>query len=156
MKALLILLLGATFFATVSQAQEPLAIAPTRESAQPSDNIIFASSLEQIAGAWYAFPVGTAVRFNDDGTADFGLNMAGEAIGYSARTWFEGRQLFIAFTNFDGESEGCGTAAGSYTVQLFEDGSMTFSSVADTCRIRSDILGGQPDLGFEPRFHPVQ
>lgn len=156
MKAFLVILLGITFFVSFDQAQEPLAAAQAHKNAPPSGEIVLASRLEQIAGAWYAFPVGTAVRFNDDGSADFGLNAAGEAIGYEARVWFEGQQLFIAFTNFDGESEVCGTKVGSYVVQLLEDGSITFRSIADACHFRSDILSGHSDLGSELRFHPVQ
>lgn len=156
MKAILILLLGATFFVSVSQASESPVAVQTFEGAQPNDDAVFANSLEQIAGAWYAFPVGTAIRFNDDGTADFGLDMAGKVVGYSARTWFEGRQLFIAFTNFDGESEGCGTDIGRYTVQLLENSSIAFESIGDTCRFRSNMLGGHPATDSELRFQPAQ
>jgi hypothetical protein len=156
MKAILILLLVAAFFISIGQSHEPVAAGQVYQSVRSHDDVVFANSIEQIAGTWYAFPVGLAIRFNNGGTADFGLDAAGRAIGYSARIWFEGQRVFIVFTDFDGDGEDCETAVGSYTVQLLEDGAIAFRPIEDPCRFRLDILGGDPDLGFEQPFQPFK
>lgn len=126
------------------------------KSQAPYQGIRLAGRDEAIAGTWYSYPVGTMVRFNGDGTADFGLDTSGRAIGYHARTWFEGERLFIAFTNYDGESDGCETAVGGYEVQFLEHNGVAFRPISDACRFRLDVLSGHPELGFDLVFHPVQ
>lgn len=156
MKGILILLIGMALFVSVGQAQESPVAAPAIEAPGLLHDVAIASSSEAIAGTWYSFPVGIMIRFHEDGLADFGLDTAGNPIGDSAKTWFEGQQLFISFTGYDGENESCETAVGVYEVQMLEKGGISFKTVADDCRFRSDVLSGTPELGFQLVFHPVE
>ncbi len=115
-----------------------------------------ATMVEEIAGTWHAFPVGLVLQFNDDGSAQFGLDWDGTAIGNEAEIEFEGQELSIRFTNYDGQNEACASSAGLYTVQLHQSGNISFEPVQDDCQFRMDILSGTPEAGFRLMYHPVQ
>jgi hypothetical protein len=106
-------------------------------------------------GAWYSFPGGLMIRFNSDGSADFGVDTDGTPIGYQAHTWFEGDKLSIRFSNYDGAMESCRDATGVYQVQQLKGGNIRFVTIDDACQFRSDALSGHKDLGFELVFHYV-
>lgn len=95
------------------------------------------------------------IYFDGDGTATLGLDSTGKKTGYTADVWFGGTQLSISFRDFDGESAVCPTAVGLYEVQKLENGSIRFVTLNDSCEVRSNILSGQPDLGFDLVFQPV-
>ena len=115
-----------------------------------------AHDAKDIAGTWHAFPSGLVIRFNADGTATFGLDANGEPIGYAADTWFQEEQLFIEFTDYDGEIGECAKAKGVYQVNLFPNGGLRFVTVRDECQLRVDVLGGRTRPGAELIFHPVE
>lgn len=106
-----------------------------------------------VEGAWYSFPGGLVVRFNDDGSADFGVDADGTPYGYRAETWFEGDNLSIRFLDYDGIIDLCREATGVYQVQQLDEGVIRFVTVEDDCQFRSDALSGHADLGFELAFH---
>lgn len=106
-------------------------------------------------GAWYNFPGGLMIRFNGDGSADFGVDTDGTPIGYQAQTWFEGDNLSIRFLDYDGAMDSCRDATGVYQVQQLDGGNIRFVTIDDACQFRSDALSGHKDLGFELVFHSV-
>jgi hypothetical protein len=114
------------------------------------------SAIGGLRGTWYAFPGGLMIRFNANGTADFGLDIDGKAVGFSANTWLEDTRLHITFTDYDGENEGCRSATGIYEVQSLDNNYLKFKVVHDDCQLRSNVLSGNADLGSELLYHPVR
>jgi hypothetical protein len=125
-------------------------------SAEPYAGPVIAGTVREIAGTWYRFPVGMLLQFNDDGSAIFGLDWDGTAVGYEARIWFEDQELSILFTNYDDQDEACASAAGLYTVQINEDGTISFELVHDDCHFRMEILSGSAESSTGLIYHPIQ
>ena len=113
------------------------------------------SRLQELQGAWYAFPAGLAIQFNQDGSGLFGSAGGDDMTGIALKTRFEGELLQISFAGYQGESEECQTATGVYSVQRLAGGNIHFSPVQDDCKFRLDALNGAADLGFELTFHPL-
>jgi hypothetical protein len=152
MKSILIWLTSVMVFATLGWqvVDEPAAV---KMNSQP--DVVMGSSADQIAGTWHSFPNGLLIRFNRDGTADFGVDTDGKAIGYSANTWVKGDQLFITFSDYDGDNADCVGATGIYQTQQQRGGSLRFVLVEDACQFRATALSGRAELGSELLFHPV-
>ena len=115
-----------------------------------------ATTIEDITGQWYGFPAGLLLQFSDDGSAHFGLDWNGTAIGYEARIWFTGQGLSIQFANYDGQIKPCYSAVGLYNVHLLEDDTIRFVPVYDDCQFRMDILAGSADAGYGLIYHREQ
>jgi len=109
-----------------------------------------------IVGAWHSFPAGMVVQFDANGTAHFGVDQGGKAFGFEAETWMNGETLSFMFTNYDGEDEACRSATGVYQIGLAASGAINFLAVDDQCQMRVNILEGNPELGYEPIFHPLR
>jgi hypothetical protein len=114
-----------------------------------------AARLEEIAGKWHRFPVGLLIQFNDDGSAQFGLDWDGSFAGYEATIWFEGQELSVRFTNYDGQDEACASTTGRYTVQLHQGESLSFVAVHDDCLFRMDSLSGRGEEELGLMYHRV-
>ena len=115
-----------------------------------------ATSSEDIAGMWFSLPSGLVLQFNDDGTAQFGVDSDGTTLGYEAQTWFEGTRLFIKFVAYDGVSEACATATGTYEVQLLDSGNLRFVRAQDECQLRVDALLGAADAEIALEYSPIE
>lgn len=125
-------------------------------SPEPADPVPeFATSSEDIAGMWFSLPSGLVLRFNDDGSAQFGVDSDGTTLGYDAQTWFEGTRLFIRFVASDGLSEACAAATGTYEVQLLDSGNLSFVHAQDECQLRVDALQGASDMELGLEYSPV-
>ena len=111
--------------------------------------------LQELQGAWYAFPAGLAIEFNQDGSGLFGSVSGDGTGGISFDSRFEGDRLLIWFDDYQGESHECQTATGIYTLQGLEGGNIRFSPEHDDCQFRIDALNGQASLGFELTFHAL-
>ena len=121
-----------------------------------SDNPAAATAIEDITGRWYGFTVGLLFQFSDDGSAHFGLDWDGTAVGEEARIWFTGQGLSIQFANYAGQIKPCSSAVGLYNVQLLEGDTIRFVPVQDDCQFRMDILAGSADAGYGLIYHRVQ
>lgn len=115
----------------------------------------FAASSQDIAGRWFSLPGGLMLQFNDDGSAQFGIDSDGTTLGYEAQTWFEGTHLFIKFIANVGLSDACANATGSYEVQLLDSGNLKFVDAQDKCQLRRDALQGAPDTQLPLEYSPV-
>ena len=114
-----------------------------------------ASTIDELTGTWYAFPVGLLLQFNNDESAQFGLNTDGTTLGYDAIISFEGELLSIRFTNYDGENAPCHEQAGLYTVQLHQGGQISFDPARDDCLFRLESLSGSAEADFRLIFHQL-
>lgn len=152
MKGIALVILSSAILALVgwNAAEGPQQAFATEAATQQS--IV---GLQEIQGAWYAFPAGLAIRFNEDGSGLFGSVGDDDRTGISVETHFEDDLLQIWFADYQGESEDCQTATGVYTVQRLDGGNIRFSPIQDDCQFRLDALNGRADLGFELTFHPV-
>ena len=132
------------------------AVEPPQQSIAPEAvaqrNIV---GVQELQGAWYAFPAGLAIQFNQDGSGTFGSVGDDDMTGIALKTRFEGELLQISFAGYQGESEECKTVSGVYSVQRLADGNIRFSPVQDACQFRLDALNGAADLGFGLTFHAL-
>ena len=129
---------------------------PTGSYQESRSKPVQADRLEQIAGQWYRFPVGLLLQFNDDGSAQFGLDWDGSFAGTEAMIWFVGQEMSVRFTNYDGQDEACASTIGRYTVLLHQGESISFAAVHDDCLFRMDSLSGRGEEEFGLMYHRVQ
>jgi len=154
MKILLLALLG--IFALLFGGSNLVDGSVSENISELDIDAVLASALEDISGSWYGFPAGLKIQFADDGSAQFGLDWDGTAIGYAARVWFEGQELSIQFTNYDGQEDACAFAIGQYGVHVHANGAIGFIPIDDDCHIRAEILGGSAEFNPDLIYHPVQ
>ena len=128
---------------------------PTESYQKLQSEPVQAGRVEEIAGKWYGFPMALLLQFNDDGSAQFGLDLDGTAIGYEAMIWFEDQELFVQFTNYDGHIEACASSIGRYTVQLHQGESISFTAVHDDCLFRMENLSGRGEEEFGLMYHRI-
>lgn len=129
---------------------------PAIEPIEAFQEPIGASSIEQVAGRWFAFPAGLLIQINPDGSAQFGLDRDGTVLGHQAQMWFEGPELSVRYTDYEGQDAACAKQTGHYTVDTYESGNITFIPVEDDCRSRMESLSGAAETGFRVNYHPVQ
>jgi hypothetical protein len=151
MKTGLIFLFGVAILASLGWKVGDSEAVATERHERPS----LAGDTGVLNGTWYAFPGGLMIRFNANGTADFGLDADGGSVGFEADTWIEDTRLHITFIDYDGENEECRSATGIYEVQWLENNYLKFKVVHDDCQFRSNVLSGNAVLGSELLFHPV-
>jgi hypothetical protein len=138
------------------QVEAGLAEKPSESYQEFQSEPVQAGRLEEITGRWHAFPVGLLVQFNEDGSAQFGLDWDGTSMGDEAIIWFEGQALSVQFTDYEGQDEACASAIGRYTVQLYQGESISFTAVHDDCQFRMDILSGRGEEELGLMYHSVQ
>ena len=157
MKSFIMGLIGVTvmIFGGWNMFQGQPAAQTSRQYLPPEIEPIQATTVNKLIGTWHAFPVGLILRFNDDGSAQFGLDNDGTASGYEATVRFESQLLSIQFTNYDGQNEACHKQAGLYTVQLHPGGQISFEPVHDNCLFRLENLRGSEEGSFRLMFHQV-
>lgn len=157
MKALVIGLIGFTMMLfggwnVLSAERTP----PVKLHTQQDLVVEYVSTINELTGTWHAFPGGLVIRFNDDGSAQFGLDTGGTVLGYDAVAKFENQLLSIQFTNYDGQNKGCHRQVGLYSVQSHQGGYISFAPIVDDCIFRLESLSGPAETGVGMMFHPLQ
>ena len=99
---------------------------------------------------------GNVIQFDEDGSARFGSDWDGTAIGLEAQIEFEYQEISIWFQNYDGLDEACTNAVGRYSVQFHQGGNISFDPIQDDCQFRMDVLSGPKEAGFRLMYHPVK
>ncbi len=134
----LVMLLILTACSPAQATASPTLPPPT---ATPTPAIKLATSADEIIGTWHAGD--NYIRFDTDGTVRQAKGADKlDSDPYSINSFnFEGTQLTITQIKASGVPD-CGTAAGSYQIQLLENGSIRIVLTKDLCSARATDIRG--------------
>ena len=113
------------------------------------------SAIAELTGTWHAFPNGLVLRFNDDGSTQFGLDTDGVTLGYEAKITVENSILSIQFTTYNAQNDACLGQVGRYAVQSHDGGYLSFARIDDDCLFRTELLTGTSAADSSIMFHPL-